>query len=79
MVLVIALVAYPLSWGPYLWLQGCGYIPEPLLWTDHVYDPARQVYDVLPDFARDAWKEYLGWWFVRIEMPYYHPETKEWE
>lgn len=75
--LLIALVAYPLSWVPYLWLWGSGKIPESLLWTHHVHDPLRWMIKASPRCVDRACTAYLEWWFARVEMPELNPDTGE--
>jgi hypothetical protein len=65
MMVLVLLAAYPLSWGPYVWLLSTERFPDALSWADHVYDPLRDVYHALPEPAQDAWKEYLQWWVAR--------------
>jgi hypothetical protein len=69
-VVVCALiVAYPLSWGPALWLQVSGYWPERLIWADHIYDPLRWVLERSPESANRWADHYLLWWAANADMP----------
>lgn len=79
MTFLALLILWPLSWGPQLWLMGSGYVPEWLIWTDHVYDPLRWGLDVAPDWVREPAETYLTWWFAHVDMPYFNPATGEWE
>ncbi len=66
--LLITLAAYPLSWGPHLYLLGSGKIPDSLVWTDRVYDPLRWLIKASPNCVDRASLAYLEWWFARIEF-----------
>jgi hypothetical protein len=73
---VVALVLYPASWGPWIWLEAEGRVPEPLIWVDHVFDPLRSVLNVSPEWATDYCNGYLRWWVERARIPYYDPIQK---
>ena len=62
--LVLSLVAYPLSYGPFYWLLGRGWISQPVFETvSYLYAPLGWILD-----GRDPpewYAAYLGWWFDR--------------
>ena len=67
--LVLAPVFWPLSWGPYYRVKESGLVPRSLRGTDHVYDPLRRVLDVSPEFVSELADQYLTWWFDGVELP----------
>ncbi len=77
--LFVALVLYPVSWGPFVRLQSSGVIPKSLLWIDRFYDPARWIIDASPVFVSDTCKTYLYWWIGERYLPNHIPESETWE
>ena len=60
---VVVLAGYPLSFGPFLWLNSNHFFPDPLVRTLAVfYWPIDWLYHISPQAVREAFKWYIGIW-----------------
>jgi hypothetical protein len=73
MVVVAVLLAYPLSFGPWFWLDTSGRLPRSLVCKNHVYDPLRWIIERSPDFAAGVFRAYLSLWLPAKPMEYHGP------
>ncbi len=76
-VVVVALIAYPLSWGPAYWV--CGKVGGPEWgWQalSCIYSPMHKKARWAPDRVRNALDSYYYWWNPDArDPPQYDPDT----
>jgi len=62
-VVVVALVAYPLSFGPACWAVPA---PDGILFAPRVYLPLGWVIDRSPGAVHSYFRRYLEWWLPDV-------------
>lgn len=63
--LVVALLVYPLSCGPYTFLETKYGLPEPVKLAARVfYTPLREFFRHLPEPMSEWYTHYTDWWWV---------------
>lgn len=67
---VLVFVVYPLSYGPFSYLEGkFGVRSLAVRTTRWVYTPIHIVLHVCPDSLDGPYREYLHWWFELGRVP----------
>jgi hypothetical protein len=69
--LVVVLVGYPLSIGPWFWVVTTGRIPISLIWIDHAYDPLRWIIERSPGSAGELIHSYISLWLPAEPFEYH--------
>jgi hypothetical protein len=67
--LLVLVVLWPLSWGPYFWFVESGHLPRSLRRVERIYDPLRLMLDVSPQSVNDLADQYLNWWYDGVALP----------
>jgi hypothetical protein len=76
-IVLVALVAYPLSWGPaYRFCDVAGGPEGGWLVLSYVYFPMRCAVGRSPEWLRNALESYYYWWNPHaLDAPPFDPET----
>ncbi len=61
-VVAVMLVIYPLSWGPYIWLDCHSRRGSWVDRVDVIYSPIELIRDWSPDWAKSKIDAYRRWW-----------------
>jgi hypothetical protein len=73
LVLVVVLLAFPLSIGPWYWAVTSGNLPLSVVPFDHVYDPLRWLISRSPESVQHAAEAYISLWQPAQPMEYHGP------